>query len=72
MVSTHTQDRFRRKIQHLKSQIKTMEKQKPQVQKVIDTDPDKFRKMQGQALLNRINKAIEGYKKDIKLMEIQI
>ena len=72
MVSTHTQDRFKRKIQHLKLQIKTMEKQKPQVQKVINTDPDKFRKMEGQALLNRINKAIEGSKKDIKLMEMQI
>ena len=72
MVSTHTQDRFKRKIQHLKLQIKTMEKQKPQVQKVINTDPNKFRKMEGQALLNRINKAIEGSKKDIKLMEMQI
>ena len=49
-----------------------MEKQKPQVQKVINTDPNKFRKMEGQALLNRINKAIEGSKKDIKLMEMQI
>lgn len=69
---THVQDRLRNKIKHLQSQIKTMEKNIPKVQKEIDTSNDKFRKMEGQALINRMNKAIEGSKKDIKLMEIQL
>lgn len=70
---THAQDRMRAKVTKLKYQIKTLEKQKPQVQAEIDKTPKKsLRYAQGKLLLERINKAIESSQKDIKLLELQI
>ncbi len=70
---THAQDRLKYKIEHLESQIKTLEKQRPQVQKEVDSpNSDKLRKAQGRSFLNRINDAIEESKKDIRLMKLQL
>ena len=70
---THAQDRLRRKIQHQELSIKKMERQVPQLKEVIaDPNSNKSRKIQGQALLDKVNRAIETTKKEIKLMEMQI
>lgn len=44
---THTQDRMKAKVTKLKHQIKTLEKQKPQVQAEIDKTLKKIEKRVG-------------------------
>ncbi len=73
---TRTQDRFRRKIKHFQSQVKILKRQKVELQADMDKQTSsisgKIRKAEGKMLMARIDKAIIGSQKDIKLLEMQL